>query len=337
MNARKRTCLTAVLVTAATLGSAAPVPAAPSVLPSSQPTGDHVTVTPIVEYDPEQGEGPEGLAIDLFGRIYVSMAALGEVRRIDRDGSEHTIATLDVGEGLLLGLTVDRPGAVLAALTTFDPATHGVWRVRDNGSTEMVAELDPSGQPNGITTDRAGNIYVGDSLLGLVWRITPDGAVERWSEDPLLVGDFDGGIPDVSFGANGVVVRHGSLYVANTDSARVVRIPIRADGSAGRARTYVEDPQLLGADDPAFDLRGNLYVTTDGLGNSLVRVSRGARTVTTLVDEDDGLDYAAGMKFGGLFRGLDTLYIANIGLNFGRPAVLAVDVGVPGPPFPRAG
>jgi hypothetical protein len=40
------------------------------------------------------------------------------------------------------------------------------------------------------------------------------------------------------------------------------------------------DPRLVGADDVAFDVRGNLYVTTDGLGNSLVRVTRTKRLDT---------------------------------------------------------
>lgn len=331
MKLAKQRSIATFVVAAATLVYGAPVAGADS---ASRPSPGDVPVTTVMEYDLEAGETPEGLAIDRRGRIYVSMSSLGEIRRIDRDGSERTIATLDVGAGLLLGLTIERPGVVLAALTSQDPATHGVWRVTDGGSTERVAALDPTGQPNGITTDDLGNIYVGDSLLGLVWRITPDGATEVWSDDPMLVGDFDGGIPGVSFGANGLTIRRGSLYVANTDSARVVRIPIRAEGSAGTAQVFVEDPLLLGADDLRFDLLGNLYVTTDGLGNSLARVSRGSRTVTTLADADDGLDYPAGMEFGGIARGLSTVYVANIGLNFGRPSILAVDVGRPGPLFP---
>jgi sugar lactone lactonase YvrE len=285
-------------------------------------------VTTVVAFDPQQNEFPEGLAMTRRGDILVSMAFTGQVRHIDPAGRQRILATIPPAPGLLLGLTSPRPGLLYAALASSVAETHGVWAVTDDGQTRRIAALDPAGQPNGITIDRDGSIYVGDSLLGVVWRITPSGAVERWSEDPLLTPDPASG---VGLGANGVLVRDGYVYVANTDRALVARVPIRADGSAGPAGTYVADPRLLGADDLAFDVRGNLYVTTDGLGNSLVRVTP-AGQVDTIANQSDGLDYAAGMRFGSGQRDRDTLFIANVGLNFGRPAVLAVDVGVPGLP-----
>jgi sugar lactone lactonase YvrE len=294
-------------------------------------------VTTVVAFDPQHNEFPEGLAMTRRGDIVVSMAFTGEVRHIDPAGRQRVLATIPPAPGLLLGLTSPRPGLLYAALASSVAETHGVWAVTDDGQTRRIAALDPAGQPNGITTDCDGNgittdcdgnIYVGDSLLGVVWRITPSGAVERWSGDPLLTPDPASG---VGLGANGVLVRDGDVYVANTDRALVARIPIRADGTAGPARTYVADPRLLGADDLAFDVRGNLYVTTDGLGNSLVRVTPAGR-VGTIADQSDGLDYAAGMRFGSGQRDRATLFIANVGLNFGRPAVLAVDVGVSGFP-----
>lgn len=294
-------------------------------------SGSGVRVDPVAEFDLGENEGPEGLTIDHKGAIYVSMALTGEIRRIDPDGHRSTVATVDTGEGLVLGLKAVRHGQILAAVASSDADTHGVWLVTRDCDARRIAALDPTGQPNGITTDRRGNIYVGDSLLGLVWRVAPAGTVERWAEHPLLVGDFDGGIPDVSFGANGVLVHGRSLYVANTDSASVVKIPIRWDGSAGTPQLYVQHPALLGADDLAVDVHGNLYVTTDGLGNSLVRVTP-SRTVRTLADADDGLDYAAGMTFGRGPLAKDTLFIANVGLNFGRPAVRAAHVGIVGVP-----
>lgn len=293
-------------------------------------SGSKVRVYPVATFDLGRNEAPEGITIDHRGVIYVSMALTGEIRRIDPNDHQSTVATVDVGEGLVLGLETHHDG-ILAAVASFDPDTHGVWLVTRNGDARRIAALDPTGQPNGITMDHRGNIYVGDSLLGLVWRITPAGIVERWAEHPLLVGDFDGGIPDVSFGANGVLVHDHSLYVANTDSASIVKIPIRPDGSAGTPQLYVQHPALLGADDLAVDVYGNLYVTTDGLGNSLVRVTP-SRKVHVLADADDGLDYAAGLAFGRGLLAKDTLFIANVGLNFGRPAVRAAHIGIPGVP-----
>ena len=298
-------------------------------------------------------ELPEGIAIDPTGAIYLTMAPTGEVRRLDRDGRQSTVTSVRVGEGFLVGLTTDATGTLYAALASGDAAgadTQGVWRIRPSGATELVAAL-PGGFPNDVKFDARGNLFVSDSVLGAIWRVAPGGQPSRWLEHPLLQGHGDvvgPGCPGVnapfSSGANGLAfAADGSLYVANTEFGRIVRVPVLPDGRAGTPQTVVEDCGLLGgADGIAFDRAGSLYVAVN-TGNRIVRVSpTGALAV--LATAADGLDNPASVAFSTAAGDEDSLYITNfaifsaMGGGTPRPALLRLEVDVPLPkPGPKKG
>src|SRR5687767_2232945 len=98
--------------------------------------GAQVDVEVVVDYDAAAGELPEGVAVDKRGEVFVSVSPLGQVRKVDRDGSETLLAQLvPPGSGLgIAGLAVDAPGNVYAAAITFDPATSGVYKIARDGS-----------------------------------------------------------------------------------------------------------------------------------------------------------------------------------------------------------
>jgi sugar lactone lactonase YvrE len=299
------------------------------------PAAAHAAAVPVrtvVAFSADLGEFPEGITVDARGTVYLGMAAGGDVRQIRPDGSQRVVATLPVGTsgGFLLGLASPSPRVVYAANSSREAATHGVWQIIDGGfgpvAARRIAALPPQGQPNGLALDPRGNIYVGDSLLGVIWRITPNAPwlVERWSADPLLAPSAPGGI-----GANGVLVHRGALFVANTDAGTIVRIPILANGRPGPAAVYAADRLLVGADDLAFDARDNLYVTSFS-ANTLNRVTP-ARRVDVLAGAADGLDYPAGLEFGRTARDATTLYLVDVGGNFNQPKLQAALIGIPGP------
>jgi sugar lactone lactonase YvrE len=132
-----------------------------------------------------------------------------------------------------------------------------------------------------------------------------------WSDSPLLRGRSD---PDPFnvFGANGIVVLRGKVYVAITDAGVLVEIPIKPDGSAGEAQDWVQDDSLAGADGLAADVFGNIYVACNFL-NTVVRVSPDKRLRTVVAG---GLDAPASLAFG---RGQDWryLYITNFSWETG--------------------
>ena len=130
-----------------------------------------VPIATVVSLDPASNEFTEGLAIDRRGNIYVGLAFQGRILKIAPDGRRSTFASLPIGNGLLVGLAVDPAGNIYAAVDSFDPATHGIWRVSSARAPVRVAALDPTGFPNGLAFDQQGNLFVTDSSLGTIWRI----------------------------------------------------------------------------------------------------------------------------------------------------------------------
>lgn len=294
----------------------------------------------VASFDSAAGELPEGIAIDRRGTIYVGLAPLGQIRRLTADGTQTVLATLPNGDGLLIGLAVDARGVVYAALASFDEATHGVWRVERGGASERLAALPANGLPNSLAFDRHGNLFVTDSILGAVWRIPPRGEAELWVADDLLLGDPN--FQPFPVGANGLAFdRHGDLLVANSNFGRIVRIPVAANGGAGRPQTFLETPEIGNPDGIALDRRGNLYIASP-IGDMIVRV-RPDRSVETLAaGGEDGLDFPASLAFGTTRGQRKDLFITNFALAdtsganpiHPRPAVVKMAVGVPGRRMP---
>lgn len=176
---------------------------------------------------------PEGLAVDALGTAYVGIATRGDILRIAADGGQSTLATLRPGLGSLLGLAVDAGGYVVAALASNNSPRsdrHGIWRVRPNGSKEIVAELPPQTMPNGLAYGPDGALFVSDSARGSIWRIGTDGAAAPWLQHELLDGDLQACPPRqllTAVGPNGLAFEPGgSLLVASTTRAQIVRVPV---------------------------------------------------------------------------------------------------------------
>jgi sugar lactone lactonase YvrE len=295
--------------------------------------GAAIDVEVVVDYDLAAGEQPEGLAVDKRGDVYVSLAPLGEIRKIGRDGSETTLATVvppGTGNGPL-GLAVDAPGNVYAAVATFDPATSGVYRIARDGSFTRLPGTGAIVFPNGVTFDKRGNLYVTDTILGGVWRVPASGeSAELWFQSPLLLGDgsFGFGFP---LGANGIAFRHNEIVVGNTELGRLVRIEIEPDGSAGAFSVLAEEEALFAVDGIAFDVHGNVWAAVIAQ-STIVSVSPSG-AVTTVATAADGLDWASSIAFGKN----DDLWAVNfaIGPPGGPgPALLRLAVGVKGQPVP---
>ena len=291
-----------------------------------------VAAEPVASFDPAKGEFPEGIAFDLHGNLYVSIAPLGEIRR--REGDSWAVyARIDPGTtGLgVLGLAADRCGTIYAAAPTDAPDWHGVVAVSPGGALERLPGSEQMIFPNALAFDHRGNLYITDSIGGAIWRVPPEGAAELWLAGETLAGTgaLGNGFP---LGANGIAYFRGRLYVANTEKKQVVEIPIDDSGAAGT-------PSVLHAfggpmdflDGITVDLVGNLYVLVAG-ANQLVRIERSG-DVTTVADTADGLNIPASLAFGPgpLSR---TLFVTNLSLPSltpdPTPGVVSFAVPLPG-------
>ena len=305
-------------------------------------------VKTVALFDHAAFETPESVQVDRHGNAYVSLALTGEIRKIAPDGTQSTLARLPLhadvqpcenalGAAGVAGIALDHQGNVYVGVNSCSAAHLGIWKVTPDGQQSLLANLpeDLSGmaQPNGIAYHR-GWLYVADSFLGLVWRVHADGQspAEVWSDDELLAHPSDPppGIP----GPNGLQIFDNEVYVSVSSRTHVVAIPINVDGSAGPARVHV----ALGFDDFAFDVKGNLYGTTNFVFNTVVRVKPDGKT-KTLLTIDDGLDGPSAAAFG-VGDDEKTLYITNAAFPFfpgpepRRPSLMRLHVGTPGEPRP---
>lgn len=301
------------------------------------------SVVPLVSFDPSAGELPEGLTAARTGELYATLAPRAEVVRIGADGEWSVYATLaaSLPEGApgALGLATDATGRVYAALASFDPATHGVYRIDRSGQATRLPGTEAIGFPNGVALDGHGSLYVTDSAAGAIWRIPPGGAAEVWIQDELLegTGAFGLGVP---IGANGIALGRSEVYTVNSEKGLVLRIPVARDGSAGELGVISGDPEaempaLFGLDGLERDVHGRLYAVVN-IQNRLVRIDPVTGAVTDLAT--DGLDFPASLTFGTAGGDQKSVFVTNFafvdtGATAG-PGVAAIDVGVPGRPLP---
>ena len=293
----------------------------------------------LILFDFAAGETPESIRFDRFDNAYITLALTGEIRKVARDGTQSTLAFLPIGTpcgGLFpppaaLGLTFDRRNRLYVNISACDPANSGIWKVdTSTGALEQLAVAPSNSTLNGLEY-QAGFLYAADTNLGVVWRVpVGGGALELWSEDPLLQA------PPVLFGPgpNGIRFFRGEIYVAVSNAGTVVAIPVEPGGSAGTGRVAATLPPGPGCDEFAFDVRGSIYCTTDP-SNTVVRLDPDG-TSEILLTADDGIDGSTSATFGRRGKNRKNLYITNAAFPFFtttfRPSLMRLRLKVPGAP-----
>ena len=167
-------------------------------------------------------EGPDGLAVDAAGNVFVADAGSGTIRKITPAGVVTTLAGFaNPYDG---SATVDGTGA---------------------GARFLV--------PTGIAIDAAGNLYVTDSGDLVVRKVTPAGVVTTLAGKPAGRGTTDGTGAAARFTQpSGIVVdRSGSVYVADAGNLR--KISPTGDVTTVKASGLRADGGL------ALDASGTLY------------------------------------------------------------------------------
>jgi sugar lactone lactonase YvrE len=260
---------------------------------------------------------PECVAVDADGVIWCG-GERGQVYRLAPDGS--SLEEFACSGGFTLGIAF----APNRDLFLCDLKTASVLRL-PAGSDRLETFAEGAGGrrfriPNALAFDADGRLYVSDSH-GFkepgpgIFRFEPDGEGELWCAATF---NF----------ANGVAIAPDgrSLLVAETFANRIVRIPIREDGSAGETDVVAT---LIGflPDGLAFDAVGNLYVGCYE-PSAILRVAPDGVVRALVADpEAHALCHPTNLAFRGR-----TLLAANLG----RWHVSAVELDVEGLPLPPA-
>jgi sugar lactone lactonase YvrE len=307
------------------------------------------------------GSFAESMAADSQGNLYVSLTTWGEetnqgeIWRIGPDGRKHVVASMDLTPyGMLTGVAVDRCDVYVA----FDDFSDqygvepvigpSVWKVRGDGTLTKVVAMPNAGMPNGLAF-HGHDLYVTDAVKGAIWRARVGCGVatvtQPWVQDALLApGDPEADPTMIGLGANGIAFWGDEACVSVSDYGRVVGIPVRGTGAAGKPVVVRQDARLKTADGMAFDALGRLWITTDagttGLDpnvdatGGLYQLSLRGQ-LTTVADDPGWLDYPTMPVFGTSPRTWGTLYIVNGAFNTSyntgaSPSVIALRAGVPG-------
>lgn len=270
----------------------------------------------IIPLDAATGQQPENIALEPGGSADLTFAYTGEIGRVSPGGRVEVIARIPVpADGdvpvvhkrLFLGGIVRAPGGDLYVAVSTGTAATGLYRVRPGAAPVQVAALPPAGFQNGVARDPAtGDLFVADSFGSTVWRVS-HGRVTAFATGELLA-------PVNGFGANGIKVHAGAVWVSNLDRGTLVRFPLA--GGPGRVVATGLGP----VDDFAF--HGGTVVAAINQENRVVTVGRdGVRTILSTADglanptavavRDDTVYVTDGAYFGGSPNLLQATLAAN--------------------------
>ena len=239
---------------------------------------------------------PTGLAVDRSGNLFIADTANRAIRKVSASGIISTFAT---GLNLAEGVVADAVGNLYIAdyIDSMDDCgdefySGRVLKVTADGTTTTTVDAIGQGlrAPQGIAADAAGNVYVADSIAGMVVEITPGGLIKTAAGNtysyeyqcPAYVTPSDIGTLICPGGV--AVDSAGNLYVSDSGRGRIARITPQGDVTNlvgdGTPETYWGDGGK--ATDSALD--APLGVAVDNAGNLYISDSKNSRVRKVSID-----------------------------------------------------
>jgi sugar lactone lactonase YvrE len=176
-------------------------------------------------------------------------------------------------------LTIDKDGNIFVA----DQRNNLIRKITPTGLVSTFAGSGRQGYangmgilatfdgPRGITSDKAGNIYVTDQTSGLIRKITPQGLVSTLAGNPLSTSSYADGLGSSArfFKPTGLCVdSEGNLYIADTGNNRIRKITpaglVSTLAGSGQEESTDGQGKLANITHPTgitIDKSGNLFVT----------------------------------------------------------------------------
>jgi sugar lactone lactonase YvrE len=287
--------------------------------------GDVDVLAVIPDITPGVQSSVEGLTVGPDGNIYVPTFGFNTHGIINSGNAVLFIFRPD--GSLVRKVTIAGSSPHMLGLA-FNPATGALW-VLDfgagnvlnvdphTGNSTVLASPGTGTGLNALTFDAAGNGYVSDSFMGVIWKVpTHGGSATVWKSD-LLLGPGTGLTPP--FGANGVEFSNDgkTMFVANTAFHQIIQIAVNNDGSAGAASIFITG--INAPDGIMIDRDDNIWICSNQ-EDEIVVIDKTGKVIAKLgdfrgLDEDGivrGFLFPASLAFS---KDGSTLYVSNLTLN----------------------
>jgi uncharacterized protein (TIGR03437 family) len=190
--------------------------------------------------------GPEGLAVDSSGNLYIADAANHRVRKI--------------------------AGGIITTIAGNGASGSG----GDNGPATSAQLMEP----RGLAVDSNGNLYIADYPANVVRRVSPNGIITTFAGNgtPGYLGDNGPAASAQLHFPSGVALDNaGNVYIADYWNGFIRKVApngiINTFAGAGKslADGPVADAMVVGPLAIAFDAAGSLYIASANSGEGLVR------------------------------------------------------------------
>jgi sugar lactone lactonase YvrE len=268
----------------------------------------------LIDFDPQSAAQTvivESIAADHKGMLYACDRVSGNIWRIDPKNPKLVVVgkvqERDIGgkkvRANVSGIVFNQAGDLYLTAGGFNEVLRIRGRNLDSDEPAIAQTFATQTEgANGIAFDKNGNLYVSGGRSGRIYRTGPEGGraevVAQIAPHTRILPD---GKTEQALTANGIVFDNQGSTLFITDSARgaIWKLAVGNDGKAGQPTLMTQSALLEGADGPAFDPRGNLWVAANER-NAVVLVQPDGRAFDVQKNDSKGpLEFPTSVVFVG--------------------------------------